>query len=1795
MSGCKPHRIKIKLIEEVAHQKGFPGKEGPQGPDGRPGKKGLQGDIGRQGYRGDRGFQGVIGDTGMDGHQGEKGPTGPPKTWWLTGDPAGDCQPFVYQPEGALTGMTAIEGGDQAYAKFANQSINRDPVNGDLLLSLADCSVCIFQGDTGLGETGGTWVSTDLELGLCLRKTDLESCLRGIKTAPDICSFSLTLNDCPPLFQGLANTHDQYQVVEIRLVGEIVSDLPVGTFTTADQLGLLLEQIRWQYTSQGNTYLYILTNVNVELTAMGDSLIKFQSVLNPEVCYSYDLSQFCQNQLCYTCQGLKQNTYLLSCLNQTTSYSSGAGSQTGPAIAWADPNCFPGSPGETGPSGAQGLPGSQGQAGIRGVTGAPGPSCAEVTDCLVNQLDNPIELLCSYCGLISCSADLSNPGSVGLKLVGSLVYSPLISYANPEQYQVALEVLGITINGNLILVSDQSSRQVAEVAFFNSLGQIRLRVPLELADCQKRSGGISPDSLILTRKGQTGDCQDLEWVSARCSLVPKFDLERQVAMLDTCRKYKCVLRLDTTKPFLGGSLDLEDFAIQVQEIILFDQDLTTSYTRVLNSYSDWLRLLKDHGWEAEFSDQTGLKTGIYLYCYWTDDCLTEQTINRYSLQEVGQSKGFYQEDLSPAQSSDRLEDQLWVLANDLADRTGSFDLTGCSGITGGSTAGFFLGFTGSSETGPWENGFTGACRSSPVQIMNSIPFSSQVCYRCSTVICPDQLVEHLVGGGVNPPWMIKELVVSGNHRSLTGVDQHFSTGAQLAQILLSDQLGFVMAEGCDCYQLTSVQPVPVETSHLVIGNQLDGKTVQVVFGSSASSSENSHEGGYVTCLAECQLDFTRLVESAGTGITGGVMPNDYYIFTRIAEGQYCWMNPDCFNQGALAPLLSDCSPECSGPSLDSILGCTGLELKFDLKLELNPGMIELISHHFCLNKASNVSLWIYGYLYAKTGQIQEVKAKVPIPFNLKNLVKTFESIGWQVVNQDLDYQGRVCLLLNDSPQVIQSVLINRSGEDGKNLPINFQIPLHTIERVECLPLNPNLQILLKNGVSQATGISECLFVGGGLTGAFVGETAGQTGVDDGNYCFVHLDCVIPKVTQVSVAKGMSEELSNCDHLICLTGVTGANGQEIELIQTQLTGTTGSCGICYYQQINVSGLGDEFGATGRTGSVLIRPCPGLAFYQNCLRVGSNDLCILQRYYAEFAGVSDLVISEYRLVGCCDPSQTGSDECLSCPLSPPVNLGQIDLLTLNELVTALESLGWMLEEPVEDPAKLSLFTCLNLRYLVIQPESNIGATGLLVVPPYLLNIEGVQTNLCPSNDPANQTLVRQGKNDCAELCWSPICPIPGITGDRGLLGVTGAIGLQGGIGGTGFDGLVGAQGDRGAQGQTGFDGFTGLGGILGSIGVQGAQGETGDQGEEGLIGFQGDLGNQGVTGPEGFQGELGPLGLQGLTGDQFGQVGVTGAQGIDGLQGFQGDTGVQEGQLFGLNLGVGEGQILFDVDGNNPIQVELRTLKDGENIQVSELISTICLGVRDEFDWSNTSFTGMTGAVVLDQSSLTFNDGSILFTNEIEETTDDNGVVIDTSSGVLDPGVTVKDGGMEFENNMELGVRGIVPRPLYLELYVHGSFETEWRFATVGMTSPSIGSTLIPYQRIGNLVTIYIPEITNTPETSPSGSSLISSVTPMPLIITSLAEQRFHITFDRSITAPANPDYVSTMLTISGVIILIGSHENEISPDLSGAAGFENDTLPGFTGGATGEYFSHNWPRCYSYYISNDGTQDGYCPS
>lgn len=170
--------------------------------------------------------------------------------------------------------------------------------------------------------------------------------------------------------------------------------------------------------------------------------------------------------------------------------------------------------------------------------------------------------------------------------------------------------------------------------------------------------------------------------------------------------------------------------------------------------------------------------------------------------------------------------------------------------------------------------------------------------------------------------------------------------------------------------------------------------------------------------------------------------------------------------------------------------------------------------------------------------------------------------------------------------------------------------------------------------------------------------------------------------------------------------------------------------------------------------------------------------------------------------------------------PVNFNLGPNFVLEQLILAMQALGWTSPDTTARPVTFNMQDTNNINYIVFNKS---GGDPNLPPYPYLAGANCSEVISCPSTDPTNQILIRKPSSgipgEQQEICWTSICPVHGPQGPQGDQGVQGPQGLQGN---QGVLGATGPQGDQGPEGSQGFQGATGAQGAVGSQGPQGVGG-------------------------------------------------------------------------------------------------------------------------------------------------------------------------------------------------------------------------------------------------------------------------------------------------------------------------------------------------------------------------------------
>jgi len=330
-------------------------------------------------------------------------------------------------------------------------------------------------------------------------------------------------------------------------------------------------------------------------------------------------------------------------------------------------------------------------------------------------------------------------------------------------------------------------------------------------------------------------------------------------------------------------------------------------------------------------------------------------------------------------------------------------------------------------------------------IFNQVPNQDGQTFSCTTTALTLCIINDLNNAGIGAPWHFSKINLSGQEQMPIG--NNFSTKAQLEAVLV--QMGW-KKETNNVFSLTLDLEAPNSQSCFEITGQGGDKLLIDL---------------PVLCLAHCAED-----------------NENNLVLTKSENGHYSWSAPSCLNGGGL---VVNCGLGSTG-ILGDVPDCD-VEPRYDLKIKLKNGLIDIINSHF----SSNGPYWILAYKLSGGDtepiqkQIGEHEADV---FSLQLLTQCLvEGLGWQssVPVEDLDNGdgqgiGETIVTLYASPLLIHGICLNLLGEYGTDLPFNYVIPITDICNVTCLGLGKleDNQVLIR----------------------------GPTG-----FCFVDLACILPIV------------------------------------------------------------------------------------------------------------------------------------------------------------------------------------------------------------------------------------------------------------------------------------------------------------------------------------------------------------------------------------------------------------------------------------------------------------------------------------------------------------------------------------------------------------------------------------------------------------------------------------------------------------------------------------------------------------
>lgn len=1787
--------------------KGLSGDSGAQGTTGIMGETGIQGN---QGYQGSQGLPGTPGETGIQGPQGDQGDQGRlglANTWFILDlGSTGYTGAIVPNPTGH-TGHTGLPTTLSTGPSQPESSILRDPIQGDYAIDLSSCQIYFYE--TNSSPTG--WQPTGQTFPTCPSQEEITEYLKQLEEPQNQCALMFTVTNCPPLF----DIQNPTKIIEHTLLNQSTpaDQLPTTTFTTPQELMLILGTMGWSASTLGNTTIFVRSDpTTIYNPTQSTNRIRFHgTILDNTITQHLNIS--CQQESCYTCPNLNNTNHLLVCRGETGSHLTNSHESS---LVWVPANCFSiyGNTGAMGYRGPTGTQGPKGNTGILGYTGPKGPTASGVINCVLDLANpekqastishsNQTEFLATvyqgtvdpcFLGLLNSlpddipnSNDLEAPYTISfLDNTNQTIQTTTPTQIAPQKFStktelwVAMAILQLKLDGNLIKTSQPllTPKPISKVSFINSNQQTLAHIMLHpVSQCPPNTITTrvltKANNIPTTYSGTTGACSStgptevtgLQWLEGSCTLYTELNnFEEDIIRLPKLNPrpqntYKCQLILDATNPFTKSPKN-NNFPWTINEFIIFGQDHTYKYNQPnqkINHYNDFINLLTKNGWNlnpASISDYTYTKHTS------TPPGSTNQPISSLKMIDSMNQVFYCLTPISETKEEVDIHNNLQLIS-----KIGNPSMTGATGsqpqaIDCSCPYIFTENYTG-------HHGFTGIFLTPATQIFNAIPFCSDVTYQLTGIINTKDIINQAT---ICKPWSLKELYLSKQPQMVNTTQ--FTSAIQFNIIL--ESMGWTGSnQPANTYTSYTTLPISNQHSWLVLTNSA-GHCQTISFPTESES---------ICDLPECTEDLPNCplgsnpeptstgptglssptgptgTSSSATGATGLSSPTGAtgarcrYIFTKINDDMYCWMNPRAYDDYMKPEFICDRVP-LDSTKLNDIPNCSNpppmnddILPEYDITVEITKGMIDHILWTFRKSVGINQYLangpyWIYGYQVHRCPD-EITKTLIPQPFNLLNLAQALVlKLGWYVspdLNSITSDTEKITLLKNNHHTMITALQINLNGENGKQPPFNYNFPVYTIERTECHDLNLNSKVLVRvpcpPPIGSSTGPTGTSSTGPtgtsatgptGATGEIIVCPEPNTGCS-GHYCFMDLHCLRPTYP---APPNLAYELTRIHECTCSgTGTIGITGTDCYCLEEHIyiPGNTGITG--------------GTGAVGFTGTSYIQFCSDKPVFTNCVSLNDCDFDHIAEF---FAPETVFTLIAYRTVDDQDCQITGSNTFTD----------KESFRTL--LITTLD---W--SPTGDDPNYLCIQTCKNIKYLVFH---YLGGDVSSPPYPYLIPVE-VVGNDCPLLNPENEILIRT-RQDCevdnpcraCEVCWTHLCEIPGLRGIQGEEGNDGLGGLHGESGPQGITGPFGGNGDQGPQGPSGTKGETGLRGNLGFRGNQGGVGDDGERGPQGNIGVtgpegitggtghRGEFGNDGDDGERGHQGDIGdaintgvrgPQGKDGLPGDNGvqgvtnatgpqGETGYQGYQGYQGYPGFEGDEGDEgergtqgyrgyqgDGNIGGekgaqgyqginnlttvSSLGLGE-SFFRDVTSTSTLRtLNFRSLRAGENIIVTSNANENFITLKNQFMWDNTVFSGSPGAQVTSPSTLTFQPTSTLYVSQIEETTSDAGITIRGNTTLGPTGeVNFKDGGVQFGNHIPT-IRGPTQRPNYLSFYQSGEFTTDWMRAGTANGQDTLGtSTQIYWNRIGNLCSIFIPTLSTTVLGTIGASDEIFTTTSLP---------------------------------------------------------------------------------------------------
>lgn len=666
-------------------------------------------------------------NQGPPGPPGPRGPRGSPGQMGPAGS-TGECHMDDVCEANTWFVGTGCQTPDNAH---------REPIPGDYLLNLDNCEICQYREDG--------WTGTGQVLN-CFKCDDVETCLKKVPNATgeveNSCTATLTAPDCSPIFNS-----GPISITEI-VIADQMQMVPAGTFMNPTELASLLDPY-WQYVDFSGVHVYVTQLILVGETEGTDSHISFSNGV------ILDLNVQCQTE-CPACDDFKGSSKVLIC--------------RGDQLFWVDSCCLLGSSGTGCPEGPPGETGMIGATGPQGPTGPHGPTgtitCDDVALCL-NDLTVE-ETDCQYCGLYdpTCIDFLDNiVGTNSVALARGIVLVNAADFSDPITLQFALNSLGITIQNNVIKVTDPPE-PIDRVIFYDgafATGNIRAVFLLTPTKCCPT--GVDSQTEVLTKLGDN----HFGWVSANCLMEPEIDLEQKICNLTPCRNVKCVMDFNTTLPFLNNNSLIYQFPWVISFFQILGDDVTSEYSGQFSTYLELGEILEDGGWKQLAEDSS-----IYTKCEYRDEIPVDST----TIIKIMDNNNhiFFCHTIEPIC---RHIDDMTLEEMQLIIKTPGL--------------GVMLG--------------------SPQKIFDAIPDCEDSNYTCTTSLPSETLFAEFPGVD-SPPWKITELILGGQEQVV--VPTLFSTLLQF-QVLL-ESMGWI-SQGCGLYTISQILPaINTESSITIEGD-----------------------------------------------------------------------------------------------------------------------------------------------------------------------------------------------------------------------------------------------------------------------------------------------------------------------------------------------------------------------------------------------------------------------------------------------------------------------------------------------------------------------------------------------------------------------------------------------------------------------------------------------------------------------------------------------------------------------------------------------------------------------------------------------------------------------------------------------------------------------------------------------------------------------------------------------------------------------------------------------------------------